>query len=89
MKTKSYNGYHTQTGVKLTGRWAEKPNATIERVVDKHGELGDHHAKIGKCKIDDKHVGCAAKSFGFGEQAAGNMKGSNRFLNNRLFFSFT
>jgi hypothetical protein len=45
--------------------------------VDKHGELGDHHAKIGKCKIDDKHVGCAAKSFGFGEQAAGNMKGTS------------
>ena len=38
--------------------------------MDKHGELGDHHAKVGECKIDDKHVGRAAKFLSFGEQAA-------------------
>jgi hypothetical protein len=38
--------------------------------VDKHGELGDHHAKVGECKIDDKHVGRTAKFLSFGEQAA-------------------
>jgi hypothetical protein len=65
MKTKSYNGYHTQTGVKLTGRWAEKPIPPLKELwtnMGNRGELGDHHAKVGKCKIDDKHAGCAAKS---------------------------
>lgn len=31
--------------------------------------LTNHHAKVGKCKIDDEHVGRASKFFSLGEQA--------------------
>ena len=64
--TKSKNG--SSDSVNFAQEWSEKPHASVETVVDEHGELRDHHHQIGEGQVDDKHVGRGSQLFGFREQ---------------------
>lgn len=54
--------------VKFTPEGPEQPYATGKAIPDEHWELGDHHAEIGKCKIDDEYVSWGLQLFRLSEK---------------------
>ena len=55
----------TETGVEFAHEWAKIPDTPVEAVVDEHGKLRNHHAHVGKCQVDDKHIGWSFQIFCF------------------------
>ena len=58
----------SHTGVELAHKGSKEPDSSNKRVKDKHRELGEHHAKVRECQVDDKHICRGPQLFGFQEQ---------------------
>ena len=60
---KAENG--SGAGVKLTEERSKDPDTSAKAVEEEHGELCNHHAKIGNGQVDDKQVGGSFQILGF------------------------
>ena len=60
---KTENG--SGAGVKLTEERSKDPDTSAKAVEEEHGELCNHHAKIGNGQVDDKQVGGSFQILGF------------------------